>query len=371
MPKTTWTIPFDICLDLVDAVGADPQLRYRRSTLRACALTCSAWLGRARAQLYNNVSFRADCVALRKFSHTIAASPELGALVRHIDITFWLLNFDADDYAEETGPFNPDTMRHLPNLRSIQLHDPGWSSDPQLMGILIRRLSRAASVRSLSLRGAYTPNDVTDLTRCLEQFPHISSLEISVAYWEPDEGPPAEETSSVICQSLTRLTLWEPRLFFPLLQVFPSTVKILELGPPYYDELEVVPEPVEDNFRALSRYTSLEVLKLTTQLPLYDTDADWFLDALSHVQAPQLRELYLEYRRKSYETSIRQAHWQALDEVLSGWSGSGLRRVSVKIDPSFFPDATRGEDDLEQAVLALFNKCTKRHIEVVPNFSTP
>lgn len=193
------------------------------------------------------------------------------------------------------------------------------------------------------------------------------------------------ECKIILCQ------LREPRLFFPLLQVFPSTVKVLELGPPYYDELEVVAEPVEDNFRgisipsiptsiltpstALSRYTSLEVLKLTTQLPLHDTDADWFLDALSHVQAPELRELRLEYRREPYKTSIGHAHWKALDEVLSGWPGSHFRRVSVKIDPGFFPDATygaiQGEDSLEQTVLALFTKSTKRGLEVVIDFSAP
>lgn len=78
-------IPVDICLDLIDAVAADPDLRI--STLPACALTCSAWLERARYHLYHSVSFD-EYQPLSKFSDTIAASRELGALVRHLEISF-------------------------------------------------------------------------------------------------------------------------------------------------------------------------------------------------------------------------------------------------------------------------------------------
>lgn len=90
----TVNIPLDLCFDIIDAVSAGRHLDHlRRKTLQACARTCSAWLGRARFQLYHDVRWhlldRPDIKTLGKFSDTIAAVPELGALVTHIDISIW------------------------------------------------------------------------------------------------------------------------------------------------------------------------------------------------------------------------------------------------------------------------------------------
>ncbi len=75
----TSMIPLDIFLYLVDAV-ADDNTHLRNSTLRACALTCSAWLGRPGFSC-TTTFFLDGCGPMRKFSGAIAASSELGTFV--------------------------------------------------------------------------------------------------------------------------------------------------------------------------------------------------------------------------------------------------------------------------------------------------
>lgn len=53
---TLSSFSLDIYFEIIDAISADryPE-NIRHATLRACALTCSAWLGRARFHLYTHV----------------------------------------------------------------------------------------------------------------------------------------------------------------------------------------------------------------------------------------------------------------------------------------------------------------------------
>lgn len=191
-------IPVDICLDLIDAVAADPDLRI--STLPACALTCSAWLERAQYHLYHSVSFD-EYQPLSKFSDTIAASRELGALVRHLEISFRDITLNTDGGDPETGPLNPRTIQYLPGLHSVALCSLDGSISTAT-GPLVRRLSRATSITHLELRDiGYC--DFQYLDRFLEQFPHITSLSLLRVICCELVGSPGSGTS--VCRNLTSL----------------------------------------------------------------------------------------------------------------------------------------------------------------------
>ncbi|KAI0771100.1 hypothetical protein BD413DRAFT_550896 [Trametes elegans] len=93
-------LSFDIWLEIIDSLAADlptadfipfdfvglvDRPNVQRPALRALALTCSAWLPRARAHLYRSVALY-DARAMELFFRTLAANPRLGALVRSLQL---------------------------------------------------------------------------------------------------------------------------------------------------------------------------------------------------------------------------------------------------------------------------------------------
>lgn len=214
-------IPLDLCFDIIDAVSAGRHLDHlRRITLQACARTCSAWLGRARFQLYHDVRWhlldRPDIKNMSKFSDTIIAFPELGALVTHIDISIWGLQYFPDVWTDEAsawedetkGPFSLRAVQHLLNLRSIKLFGTRDAPTTAIVESLIQRLSRAPSVRKLTLQFVVF-GSVKALISLLERFPHLTSLEVSYVTWADGAEHLANEltSSESMSRDLTQLTV--------------------------------------------------------------------------------------------------------------------------------------------------------------------
>ncbi|KAL1950614.1 hypothetical protein VTO73DRAFT_5738 [Trametes versicolor] len=219
--------------------------------------------------LYHDVRWhlldRPDIKTLGKFSDTIAAVPELGPLVTHIDISIWGLQYFPDVWTDEAsawddearGPFSLCAVQHLLNLRSIKLFGTRDAPTTAIVESLIQRLSRAPSVRKLTLQFVVF-DSLKALISLLERFPHLTSLEVSYVTWADGAEHPANElnSSESMSRDLTQLTLTDNSLHFPLLHVFPSTIKVIELGPLCHDKS--TPELLGDHYEALSSYINLE-----------------------------------------------------------------------------------------------------------------
>ena len=83
MPSPAQSLPVEIHLLILEAIPFDETNPY--NTLSSCAITCQAWLPQARTLLYRKI-FLSSPRHYALFSRTLAEKPELGPLVREIQI---------------------------------------------------------------------------------------------------------------------------------------------------------------------------------------------------------------------------------------------------------------------------------------------
>ncbi|KAI0768268.1 hypothetical protein BD413DRAFT_133693 [Trametes elegans] len=83
-------LPIEVCervIDLMPLLFGVLEGRDRSQSLASCALTCFDWLFRCRLALYANVDFCITSLArMERFADAVTAHPELGGLVKSIDI---------------------------------------------------------------------------------------------------------------------------------------------------------------------------------------------------------------------------------------------------------------------------------------------
>ena len=115
--RTGGQLPLEVLEHVIDCLGAGNDFGLYPSTycrtLRACSLTCSAWLPRSRRHLYRRVLFHnSDYIPM--FSRTVCQQPHLGALVEAV----WVDGRVGTQYL----PFAQGSiLAHLPNVRYLSL----------------------------------------------------------------------------------------------------------------------------------------------------------------------------------------------------------------------------------------------------------
>lgn len=126
----TSRLPFDIYLEIIDAVAVDRDRHLCRATLSACALTEQLWLPRARAHLYRKVVLHED-VEFLAFSKALLANSLLGPQVRELSMyiswqeSAWC-SWDNNPCIGLYDPFPLPAVRTLSNIRSaVYEHDGG------------------------------------------------------------------------------------------------------------------------------------------------------------------------------------------------------------------------------------------------------
>ncbi|OSD02367.1 hypothetical protein PYCCODRAFT_397301 [Trametes coccinea BRFM310] len=265
MPKPA--LPLDVCLEIIDAC-ADLDGRCTLVTLRACALTCSAWLHRSRYHIYKTVRLDEPSEERRQlFFRTIVQSPALGALVKEIYVYLWEENaLWTTSEADTPTLFPEDVFRNLSSLRSLDLE-----------------------LKTLSIAGCFF-DDLRDLIHFLEHFAELEVLVLRVIYWiNPFILHDTSRVLPSFCQNLRRLELAENVIDDPLLHVMPATIETLTIGP--RDSMREDDDPPE-SYEGLARFLDLRSLTLRTQL---QDDTQWFMEALSFARCTKLETLCLTY----------------------------------------------------------------------------
>ena len=86
-PRSSISLPVEVCEMVIDHIWAKSRTRSRipdeetLGTLRACALTCRAWLPRSRVYLFSKIRLHSE--VYNSFTQLMYSAPHLGLLTRH------------------------------------------------------------------------------------------------------------------------------------------------------------------------------------------------------------------------------------------------------------------------------------------------
>ncbi|KAF9813680.1 hypothetical protein IEO21_05451 [Rhodonia placenta] len=167
-PATSPGLPIELFELIIDFC------RYDRPTLRACALTCRAWLPRSRYNMFHDVVLH-SMKQLGYFSGLVAAEPRFGALVKSLHVAPYRGHGEA--YA--TFPFVlGDKLSRLEHL-SIDLRRDFY---PCVHDNFLASLSCFSTVTSLALRRVQFPS-FHDFALLLAAFPKLAHLHCWQVGW--------------------------------------------------------------------------------------------------------------------------------------------------------------------------------------------
>ncbi|KAI0659195.1 hypothetical protein C8Q70DRAFT_916002 [Cubamyces menziesii] len=335
-------ISLDVWFEVID------HFLYDRSTLLASALTCSAWLPRARVHLYSSVALYKP-ETYRLFSRTIAGSPSLGALVKELELDVNTIQFKLwNDPSEADVLFPIEAARNLTGLHSLSLsNDSHHYIHPNVLDF-IPRFAIATSLTKLLISdfGGRSPKTII---RILEHFPHIREFTLDGYFSKDDSYDPTETLPSDFCKNLRKLILIDNVLVAPFLAVMPDHITHLWLGRCF---LIHGPTDPKVSYTDLARFKKLESLTLQTH---HLDGIDWVAEALSHARCDELRSLTLVYQcecRRTCRTTIAQQHTE-----ISRLAGIILRRpafrqlqtLSVSVDADLDANLEKGLEDVDDA----------------------
>lgn len=192
--------PLEIYFEIIDAIAGDKLLWDASitvpATLRACALTCSAWLNRARLRMYEDVeiSEQTHPDQIRSFAQTLIDFPASAALVKRLCIH--LGEFETEHWKNEEDAlaiFPPEAIRQLTALQSLDFQCLDWlgpGCEPSLLSAVFA-FSIATSVDTLLLAG-FTFEALKVLVNHLKNFGHIHALVFITTSWISHEVPASE-----------------------------------------------------------------------------------------------------------------------------------------------------------------------------------
>ncbi|KAI0659188.1 hypothetical protein C8Q70DRAFT_127015 [Cubamyces menziesii] len=277
-------IPLEICLDVIDRLSLDC------CTLRACALTCSAWLPRARVHLYKSITLHKP-ETYRLFSQAIAGTPILGALVTNLECCVTTVDDEIwDDAAATEALFPIEAVRTLTRLHYLALMgaDCHYAIHPKVLDF-VPRFTLATSATSL-LVSEFTVTSPKDIIDMLKHFPHIQELSLDhhTSYRDFD-APPIETLPSDFCRDLTDFVFHWSDLYAPFLAVMPTHITVLDIE--YLPPTRVRAGP-EDSWADIARFKGLETLYLNAH---HGEGKEWVAEALQHARCDKLESLGLDY----------------------------------------------------------------------------
>ncbi|KAI0349486.1 hypothetical protein OH77DRAFT_1432043 [Trametes cingulata] len=356
-------LPLDVCLEVIDAVSiVDGNHMY--ATLRACALTCSAWLRRARHHLYSEVFLQHHPpTAFVPFFRTISCSLELGMLVKCLQAD--LSNREEHGEADTLPVLVGKAIGNLPNLRELYLrYVCGISAT---IHSLLREFLRANSARTLGLVG-WTFDSFRELVGYLEGMSHVRYLTISECFWVDLAVYEHSEIKPGFCKNLIELSLDGNLAYDPFLQIMPASIRFLRMGPHLPEERRDTYDPV-DTYDCITRFTALEWLHLAGN---YQEKYDWILTVLTNIRSPHVRALSLEYGLSGTPESedILCGHLVDLDRLLSNMP---LLRTIENItvlkrlwfDLKSVPDAEEQAARMRRELASLLRECQQRRVTLI------
>ncbi len=183
--KPAVVLPLDVRLLIMDSL---PELSFTHArlmytTLRACALTCRAWLPYARRRLYNAVQLATptDC---ELFSRTIGSCPDLAILVKQIDCCFtpydgWNCDDRDQQYRIQT-PLPCYIVNRLLSLKLARFSTGGFLATVPFF-LFIRSFAVCPQLNVLSLYDVYSEAG-DNFTGTIWSFPSITHLQIRACH---------------------------------------------------------------------------------------------------------------------------------------------------------------------------------------------
>ncbi len=191
------------------------------AALQACALTCHAWLYRARQHLYKDI-FLHKSEQFRQISQSIVQSPSLGRLVEYIECALCGEDWDYD--AMETAPDNiqtplsPFVVSRLANLKRATFSGAGTDTGlPVPFVHFIRSFSVCDKLRQLALYNMYF-DEIDYMVGTIWSFPQIDSLLVKDCDWNSPDF--VDDYWSLPECHRPRFTTLEVRLIFMYLQTW-------------------------------------------------------------------------------------------------------------------------------------------------------
>ncbi|KAI0369429.1 hypothetical protein BV20DRAFT_1113697 [Pilatotrama ljubarskyi] len=351
-------IPLDVCFAVIDTVATDDSESL--ATLRACALTCRAWLARARIHLYRHVTLE-NSEELEQFLRTVAHTGELGALVRTLRLVAFIGNkSQCKSSSQISGPL-------LPNLQVLMVESHMW------LGCKLRDLTSLISEFSVATKSlkqlriwGFLVGNLADFVRVFEHFPSISTLCITGCFWlNVDILPCIKGPDHGFGRDLSKLVLDGNLVEEPILRITPSWLKSLELGLPV-DCRDPVNQ--ENCFEELARFTELEHLKMKTYALDADSPCQWIIEVLNSVRCTTLRTLDLDYWGDlgPLKATIGYSQMSMLDHVLSRAPFANVRRLCFRISTNSdnAAEVIAMEEHSKNHILASFRGCQKRAVEI-------
>ncbi|KAI0750467.1 hypothetical protein C8Q74DRAFT_1452793 [Fomes fomentarius] len=320
LPPDKW----DLIIDFLAPDVASPSLHY--ATLRATALTCQAWLPRARFRLYKHVELDGlESIAL--FARTLTQSPDLQALVHRLHFWFDVGEFEA---APAEIPFPTSLIPTLSALHGLLF---SYSSDGQDHLAMIQHRFREEWVIHKNLRTLRLDDvDITleDLTRCVWSFPLLEELTLFRTYWCEGGAKPDSHGYRDHCQNLRKVMLDDVTLVKEILPALGTSIQDLSLSPTWnFPHLE-------ESYEAIAALQGLRHLQLLFEEEPEEEDQDaytWMMSVISQI-SPQARieelVLYLVHIGSGEDTQTLELFAKGgFDEVLTRKPFDSLRRVEI------------------------------------------
>lgn len=195
-------LPVEVWEIVIDFACSDDNYR-RYDTLRACALTCRAWLPRSRVNLFRRVRFRRPN-QVNRLLHLISDYPVLADNVLELHVT------PAETHKHGWFPFaNAPLVQKLKNVRKLRLSEVQWNALPPTYYTFIGKYARVSSMELANV----VFHSARDFLHLLWALPALERLDCGLNHFtQPCTPGDCEKLMSIrrpsACSRLEYLSLW-------------------------------------------------------------------------------------------------------------------------------------------------------------------
>ncbi|EMD42170.1 hypothetical protein CERSUDRAFT_79767 [Gelatoporia subvermispora B] len=335
-------IPPELSDYIVDFLYNDP------ASLRACSLTCRAWVPTARLHLLEKVTLLTPRMCA-SFDRLMEASPNLGAYVQEFNVAkLTMTGMSAQDTAAALTMAEhvlPRIFTHLSNVRSFSV-----SCLDADVAIIIS-LAQHPSVSELILEYCQFPSfgDFVDL---FHSFPQLRNLTMRGVTWRSKELGPRARPEPPRLQSvelgkdmdMSTLTRWmvEESLHRDVesLSIACVTEDDVIAAEPFLEALGPALKNLEFHWFCSGMYvtlpssftiescTKLRTLSLHSPVTFDCYALPWITSLLSHIASNDIESIALEVRLLGDLNAI---NWEGIEELLAEPKFKSLRTLLIKV----------------------------------------
>ncbi|KAI0773550.1 hypothetical protein C8Q74DRAFT_1265315 [Fomes fomentarius] len=384
--------PLEIWFLIIDALGPKRNQYGEKleepsvAALQACALTCQAWLDRARHHLYKDIYLHKG-EQFFQFSQTIVQSPSLGRLVDIIECDLYGNgDYDVMDTPLDKiqTPLSPFVVSRLANLKRASFFGGGSDTSlPVPFVHFIRSFSVCDKLRQLALYNIYL-NEIDYVVGTVWSFPQIDSLLVKDCDWPLIDVDDEYHSYHPECHRprLTTLEIYLPRVeedividvVLLVVNTTPNRLETLKLWlnshiafeqkflRAYFIAKWLAKPP---NYAALHTevplFNSLRTLNLTVE----QTDVAWVGRLIGRIRSERMEEISIDHLVKvviPIGKIVKRYKKSRLDDLLSAQQFQHLKHLGITIYANNAVDKRVGQRWGEVIGDRCFRQCRDRGI---------